>query len=168
MLDPAHTDFVDSTKLDIFNSLSLASRELWQFDGLLNSMGLTCHLPFADSTFKRASLLEWSDGQTGKAMDINLHTVELNQRGGSGVLTYNIGKEEFGRKVENWPLVDSSSFEAPLSIYNDASTMAATPDVSETGTGYILRYNGPALYSPMPTMIDDTQALACGTANHSY
>ena len=98
----------------------------------------THHLPNADSTFSRAhlSLLEWSDVQTGKAMDINLYTVELYQRGGSGVPTHDIGKEEVGSKVESWPLVDSSSFEALLSMYNDASTMAATPDVSASGTGY--------------------------------
>ena len=112
MLDPAHTDSIDSTKLNIFNSLSLASCELWQFDGLPNSKDLTYHLPFADSTFSRAhlSLLEWSDVQTGKSMDINLYTVELYQRGSSGVLTYDIGKEEDGSKVEiglSWTRVPS-------------------------------------------------------------
>merc|ERR1712209_351526 len=53
----------------------------------------------------------------GKSMDINLYTVEVYQRGGPGVLTYNVGKEEVGIadiKVENWPLVDSTSFEAPF------------------------------------------------------
>lgn len=161
MLDPDHTDSIDSAKLNIFDSLSLASCELWQFDGLLESKDLTYHPSFADSTFSRvhlsSSLPEWSDVeliiQTGKSMDINLYTVEVYQRGGSGVLTYDVGKEEVGIadiKVENWPLVDSTSFEAPLPSFNVASTMAATPDVSVSGTGYILRYNDPSLYFPKP------------------
>merc|ERR1712064_120570 len=140
MLDPDHTDSIDSAKLNIFNSLSLGSCELWQFDGLLESKDLTYHPSFADSTFSRvhlsSSLPEWSDVeliiQTGKSMDINLYTVEVYQRGGPGVLTYDVGKEEVGIadiKVENWPLVDSTSFEAPLPSFNVASTMAATPDV---------------------------------------
>ena len=75
---------LNSTELNIFNSLSLALCELWQFDGLLNSKDLTCHLPFADSTFSRAHLsLLWSEVQTGKAMDINLYTVLNSAREGA-------------------------------------------------------------------------------------
>ena len=88
--------------------------------------------------------------------------LDSTQRGGPGVLTNDIGKEEVGSKAENWPLVDSSSFEAPLSMYNDASTMAATPDVSASGTGYILRYNDPALYSPVPSVCLDLALRGSG------
>ena len=34
--------------------------------------------------------------QTGRSMDINVYTVEVYQRGDSGVLTHDIGKEEVG------------------------------------------------------------------------
>ena len=65
-------------------------------------------------------------------MDINLYTLEIYQRGGSGVLTCDFEKEEVG-------IADWSSFSAPLPSFDVASTMAATPDVSASGTG-ILRY----------------------------
>ena len=59
-------------------------------------------------------------------------------REGSGVLTHDIGKEEVGIAditVENWLLVDSSSFESPLHSLNVASKMAAMSDVSASETG---------------------------------
>ena len=86
--------------------------------------------------------------QTGKSTDIHLYTVEFYPRGSSGVLTYDIGNEKVGITdigVVTWPLVDSSSFEAPLPSFNAASTMAATPEVSELETGYTVRYNDPSL-----------------------
>ena len=67
--------------------------------------------------------------------EINLYTVKVHQRGGSKVLTYDIGKEEVG-------------IEDILPSFIVASTMAAKPDVS--GTGNILRYKDPSLYFPKP------------------
>jgi len=160
LLDPKATD-VDSAKLEIFQALNLDRCELKQFEGLLRSKKLKFHSDFADSTFCRvyvnSSMSQWKGVelviQTGKAMDVNLYTVEIFQRGGKGVLTYDIGKEEVGLgdiKVSNWPLKDASAFSAPLPGFNTSGTMKATPQVDADGNGYILRYNDPNLYFPKP------------------
>ena len=136
MLEPDNTSF-DSTKLNIFDGLSLASCELWQFDGLLESTHLTYHPSFSDFTFSRvhlsSSLFERSDVQhiiqTGKLTDSNVCTVEVYQRGGPGVLEYDVGREEVGIadiKVSSWSLVDSTSFEAPLPSFNVAPVNSTT------------------------------------------
>merc|ERR1712216_930884 len=91
--------------------------------------------------------------QTGKAMDINLYSIDIYQRGGPGVLTYDIGKEEVGIadiKVKNWPLKDSSSFSAPLPGFGAGSVRKMTPNVDASGNGYILAYDDPNLYFPKP------------------
>jgi len=152
---------VSTAKLDFFNNLTLGSCELWQFDGLLESKKLKFHADFADSTFSRvkvnSSMDKWKNVelviQTGKAMDVNLYTTEVYQRGGAGVLTLDIGKEEVGIadiKVENWPLKDSSAFSAPLPGFNSSKTFTVKPEVSASGDGYILRYNDTSLYFPKP------------------
>jgi len=162
MVDPNVKD-LSSAKLEIFKDLSLSSKgcELWQFDGLLESKWLKYHPTFADSTFSRVNLQslndQWKDVelviQTAKAMDINLYTVEVHQRDGPGVLTYNIGKEEVGTgdiKVSNWELKDSSAFQAPLPGFTEGETMKMKPVVDSSGNGYILRYNDPTFYFPKP------------------
>jgi len=162
MVDPAAAD-LSTAKLAIFRDLSLSSKgcELWQFDGLLESKWLKFHESFADSTFSRVNLQssanQWKDVelviQTGKAMDINLYTVEIYQRDGSGVLTFDIGKEEVGTgdiKVANWTLKDSSEFEAPLPGFEEGATQKVKPAVDSSGNGYILRYNDTGLYFPKP------------------
>jgi len=100
---------------------------------------------------------QWKDVelviQTGKAMDINLYTVEIYQRDGSGVLTIDIGKEEVGTgdiKVANWTLKDSSEFAAPLPGFEEGATQKVRPAVDSSGNGYILRYNDTGLYFPKP------------------
>merc|ERR1712100_908888 len=162
MVDPDATD-LSAAKLAIFKDLSLSSKgcELWQFDGLLESRWLKWHPTFADSTFCRVNLQssnkQWEDVeliiQTAKAMDINLYTVEVYQRDGPGVLTYDIGKEEVGTgdiKVSNWALKDSSEFQAPLPGFTEGATMKMKPVVDSSGNGYILRYNDPTFYFPKP------------------
>lgn len=152
---------VSAAKLALFKELSLSGCDLKQFDGLLESKKYSYHPTFADSTWSRANFTSsnplWKDVQlviqTGKAMDINLYTVEIFQRGGPGVLTYDIGKEEVGIgdiKVSNWHLKDASEFQAPLPGFKTSSTVAMKPDVDATGNGYILRYNDPNLYFPKP------------------
>jgi len=158
MIEP-DTASLAAAKLNIFNSLSLDKCENWQFDGLLESKKLKYHPSFADATNSRvsvkSSMTDWKDVelviQTGKAMDINLYTIEIYQRGGKGVLTYNIGKEEVGIgdiRVSNWPLKDSSPFFAPLPGFESGATRQFVPSVSPSGDGYILRYNDPDLYFP--------------------
>merc|ERR1711981_181907 len=147
MVDPDVKD-LSSAKLAIFEDLSLSTKgcELWQFDGLLESKWLKYHPTFADSTFSRVNLQSLNDQwkgvelviQTAKAMDINLYTVEVYQRDGPGVLTYDIGKEEVGTgdiKVTNWKLADSSEFEAPLPGFDTTETVSMKPEVDEDGNG---------------------------------
>jgi len=158
---------LSAAKLQIFKELSLSAKgcELWQFDGLLESKKLKYHSTFADSTFARVNLqsssAQWQDVelviQTAKAMDVNLYTVEVFEKDGDGVLTYDIGKEEVGTgdiKVANWksfvPKEMSASFQAPLPGFYAQETMTATAAVDATGTGFILRYNNASLYFPKP------------------
>jgi glucose-6-phosphate 1-dehydrogenase len=122
---------------------------------------MTYHPDFADSTFSRVNLnstnSRWKDVelviQTGKAMDIQLYTIEIYQRGGSGLLTFDIGKAEEGVgdiKVQNWPLQNSKSFKAPLPGFDSTDHVEMIPKVDQDGTGYILTYDDPALYFPKP------------------
>jgi hypothetical protein len=154
------TRSVSAAKLQVFNELSVSSCELKQFDGLLKSKKMTYHPDFADSTFSRLSLSSsnplWQNVQlviqTGKAMDINLYTIEVHQRDGQGVLTFDIGKEEIGVgdiKVQNWPLKYNTTFSAPLPGFSSSSTMQMTPEVDKDGNGYILAYQD-GLYFPKP------------------
>mmetsp|Transcript_13150 Transcript_13150/g.29950 ORF Transcript_13150/g.29950 Transcript_13150/m.29950 type:complete len:552 (-) Transcript_13150:126-1781(-) len=159
MLPPGKV--TSAAKLDIFQSLSLFGCELKQFDGMLLSKKLSYHPEFADATFSRvylnSSKSQWKAVelviQTGKAMDVDLYTVELFQRNGPGVLTIDIGKEEIGVgdiKVYKWPLKAVVPFDAPLPGFISNSTMKVTPQVSQDGSGSILRYVGNDLYFPKP------------------
>merc|ERR1711971_518552 len=162
MVDPEAAD-LSIAKLAILQNLSLSPKEceLWQFDGLLESKKLKYHSSFSDSTFSRVNLQSAADQwnnvelviQTGKAMDIDLYTIEVHQRDGHGVLTYNIGKEEVGIgdiKVTNWVLNDLGEFPAPLPGFKAGSTRMVAPHVDSAGNGYILRYEDPTLYFPKP------------------
>jgi glucose-6-phosphate 1-dehydrogenase len=148
-------------KMEVFENLTLFGCELKQFDGLLESRDLKYHPDFADSTFSRvrlnSSMNAWTDVelviQTAKAMDINLYTIDVYQRGGQGVVTFDIGKEEVGTgdiKVVNWTLKNSSEFLAPLPGFSINSTSKFKPTVDAAGNGYILRYNQTDLYFPKP------------------
>merc|ERR1719183_2319451 len=142
----------NDAKMEVFQSLKLEGCELKQFDGLLESKWLKYHPTFADSTFCRvhlqSSMDKWRNVelviQTGKAMDINLYTIEVYQKDGQGVVTLDIGKEEVGIgdiKMTNWTLKDSSAFSAPIPGFTTGKTMQFTPKVDAAGNGYILRYN---------------------------
>jgi len=161
MVDADVTSLSDA-KLEIFQQLSLSAKacELWQFDGLLESKSLKYHSTFADSTFARVNLqsanTQWQNVelviQTAKAMDINLYTIEVHQRGGPGVLTFDIGKEEVGIgdiKVSNWTLKDTSPFPAPVPGFEEGATVTMTPQVDKSGNGYILQYSD-QMYFPKP------------------
>mmetsp|Transcript_879 Transcript_879/g.2010 ORF Transcript_879/g.2010 Transcript_879/m.2010 type:complete len:560 (+) Transcript_879:96-1775(+) len=159
MLPPASV--TSRAKLEIFQHLSVANCELKQFDGMLESKKLSFHSAFADSTFARvylnSSMPAWRDVelviQTGKAMDINLYTVELFQRDGPGLITIDIGMEEVGIgdvKVSQWPLKDLRPFQAPLPGFQSNSSVSMTPSVSKAGSGFVLRYAGDSLYFPKP------------------
>ena len=86
----------------VLDSLSMDGCQLKQFSGLLESKWLKYHPSFADSTFCRvllsSALPAWKNVefviQTGKAMDVNLYTVDVYQRDKPGIITFNIGKEE--------------------------------------------------------------------------
>jgi len=162
MIDPTSED-VNAEKLAILESFSLSSEEceLWQFDGLLESKWMEYHPSFADSTFCRvnlqSSLPHWKGVelviQTGKAMDVNLYTVEVYQKDGSGVVTIDNGKEEVGTgdiKVAKWPLKSHNDFTAPLPGFKQNKTTSFKPGVDVEGNGYILRYNDSSLYFPKP------------------
>merc|ERR1712232_1249197 len=85
-------------------------------------------------------------------MGTTLYTVEFYQKGGPGVLTFHIGREEAGIgaiHVQNWPLTDSSKFQAPMPGFGNAATREFTPAVTD-GTGFILNYNDPEIYFPKP------------------
>jgi len=157
VLDPK-AESVDGAKLEFLNGLTLDRCELQQYDGLLQSAKLKYHDDFADSTFCRvfvkSNTEQWRSTelviQTGKAMDIDLYTVEIFQNGGPGVIKINIGKEEVGIadiSVQNWKLVDGSAFEAPLP---QMQTKTVTPQVDKEGNGYIVKYDDPSLYFPKP------------------
>jgi glucose-6-phosphate 1-dehydrogenase len=159
IVDPDAKD-ITAAKLKIFQELTLDHCELKQFEGLLESKWMKYHPTFADSTFSRvmvkSSNEKWKGVdlviQTGKSMDINLYTVEIFQKNGPGVLTFDIGKEEVGIgdiKVSNWTLKDDSEFQAPLPGFKESS-MTVKPDVDASGNGYLLRYNSTGLYFPKP------------------
>lgn len=151
----------DAAKLEFLNSLALDDCELKQFEGLLRSKKLKFHGDFADSTFckvsVKSSMKQWQNTelvmQTGKAMDIDLYTVEFFQQGGPGVIKLNIGKEEAPAiadiSVENWKLVDASEFDAPAPGLSESS-MKVVPSVDKDGNGVIVDYNDPKLYFPKP------------------
>jgi glucose-6-phosphate 1-dehydrogenase len=161
MLEP-DAQSLSKAKLAIFQDLTMVGCDARQFDGLLESKWLKYHPTFADSTFCRVQFRSSNDQwkgvelviQTGKAMDISLYTIEIFQRGGTGVLTYDIGKEEVGIadiRVQNWVLKDSSPFSAPLPSFGGASsTIRRKPEVDDSGNGYIMRYNDLGLYFPKP------------------
>lgn len=156
-------------KLKVLDSLSMDGCQLKQFSGLLESKWLKYHPSFADSTFCRvllsSALPAWKNVefviQTGKAMDVNLYTVDVYQRDKPGIITFNIGKEEVGLgdvKVKNWitptkQTGSSSGTKIELNVAApgfNAGSMAVTTNVDSEGSGYILDYNRPGLYFPKP------------------
>jgi glucose-6-phosphate 1-dehydrogenase len=160
LVDPSATPRSDA-KLAIFNVTKVQGCRLAQYDGFLLEPKLTYHNATADATLCQVLLevdLDLWKGvpiviQTGKDMGDTLYTIEFYQRNGRGVMTYEIGKEETGVagiKVSNWPLQDTTSFEAPLPGFKSSKNMTVTPEVNTTGSGYILNYSNPNVYFPKP------------------
>jgi len=91
---------------------------------------------------------------TGKEMGTTLYTVDFYKKGGHGVLTVEIGKEETGRggvRVKNWPLLGNTPFDAPAPGFGTAGSIRTSPAVTvKDGSGYILNYSNPSLYFPKP------------------
>ena len=159
LIDPAAPSR-STAKLDLFNSMTVEKCTQGQYDGFLLEPKLSYHNVSADSTLTTMTfdvdLDAWKDVEvvisTGKDMGTTLYTVELFERDGPGVLTYEIGKEETGVagiKVRGWPLRDSSAFDAPYPGFTDTKTFHVQPAVS-AGDGYILQYSDPGMYFPKP------------------
>jgi len=152
---------LSQAKIAIFNKTSVTNCSFGQYDGYLLEPKLKYHSAFADATLCyvdfSVDIEGWADVPitiaTGKDMGTTLYTVEFYQRGGPGVLTFEIGKEETGLggvKVQNWPLKDASEFQAPAPGFGSSGTIRAKPAVSSDGNGYILNYSDPSLYFPKP------------------
>ena len=151
-------------KLEIFDKLVVKSCTHGQYDGWLMEDGLSYHPEFADATYSTltldSSMSEWSQTEiiitTGKLMGENLYSVDLYEAGGPGKVTIDIGAEEVGVadvRVSNWPLLNSSSFEAPKPGFENDETVTFEPSVSSDGNGYILSFNPGSTYFPKPYAI---------------
>jgi len=160
VIDHERTD-VPEAKLEVLDQLNVTNCVHGQYDGWLFEDGLSYHPDFADATYSTMMLKmtsdEWKDVAveytTGKLMGIDLYTIDFYQKDGPGVMTIDIGAEEVGVadiKVSNWPLADSSEFEAPLPGFDDDAKFTATPSVSAEGDGFILSYDPQATYFPAP------------------
>jgi len=161
LLDPNSTASRSEAKLSLFNRTSLTGCHFGQYDGFLLEPKLKFHPNFADSTLSelhfKLDLDGWKDTQfvivTGKDMGKLQYTVEFFQKGGPGILTYEIGKEETGTagiKVSRWPLKDATPFQRPLPGFVDGRTETWTPAVCDRGNGYILKYDDAGMYFPKP------------------
>jgi len=171
LVDPA-TAAADRSraKLELLRRVELTGIRHGQYDGFLLEPKLKFHPSFADTTFSNAHFSVDTDAwqgvnftiSTGKDMGTLLYTVEFFQRGGPGVLTYEIGKEETGRagiKVANWPLKDSSSFLAPTGGFDASQAAKMTPAVKD-GNGYIAQYVTSMNYFPNPYSVLTSALLA--------
>lgn len=164
LIDPTSNAIVSDAKLAVFKETKVSGCRFGQYDGFLFEPKLKFHNASADATlcqvFLDVGLSAWKGVtmviQTGKDMGETLYTVDFYQRGGKGVLTYEVGKEETGVagiKVKNWPLKDSTSFQAPLPGFGNSKTMTVQPQVCPMGNGYILNYSNPDMYFPKPYAI---------------
>ena len=177
LIDPAAASR-SAAKLALFNAMGVEKCVQGQYDGFLLEPKLGYHNASADSTLTRMTfdvgVDAWADVEvvitTGKDMGVTLYTVELFQRDGPGVLTYEVGKEETGVagiKVKGWPLRDTSSFDAPYPGFSDGKTFRAHPSVTAGGDGYILSYNDDAsMYFPKPCAHSRT-LVSRGRAPHA-
>jgi len=162
LLDPAQED-VTAAKMAIFSNASVSDCSGGQYEGFLLEPKLKFHADSADATLCEVLLSVDTDAwrgvpmviRTGKDMGTTLYTVEVFQKDGPGVLTFEIGKEETGLggvKVRDWPLADSGELSVPGPGFPHAAPaeIRMTPAVSESGNGYIVNYSDPRLYFPKP------------------
>jgi len=148
-------------KLEILNAISVKSCRLGQYEGFLLEPQLGFHAGFADSTFCNVALAvnnaAWNgvpvNIATGKLMGELRYSVEVFQKGGPGVLTFEIGREETGLggiRVDRWPLKDSSPFTAPAGGFDESASITVSPAVDSEGNGYIIKYDSLNMYFPRP------------------
>lgn len=152
-------------KLSLLEETVLQGASHGQYDGFLLEPKLKFHPGFADATYSDVQFQvaspsvrgggPWAGVNvsivTGKDTGVLRYTVEFFQRGGPGVLTYEIGKEETGVagiRVKDWPLKDDSAFDAPAGGF-DSRTSTVRPAVAG-GSGYILNYAEAREYFPNP------------------
>lgn len=149
-----------AAKLDLFKNTVVDNCRDGQYVDFLLEPKLGYHGTYADATFTNMQVKvnggKWDNTEvhiaTGKDMGELKYTVEMYQRGGPGVLTFENGVEETGNggiKVSNWPLKDASPFTAPVGGFIPAVTIFR-PQVNRTGTGYIIQYNNSLSYYPKP------------------
>jgi len=180
VVDPDTSDKAAS-KLDIFDDITIKSGDQGQYYGWLFEDDLSYHPTFADATLStitfESSSEQWKNTEivmtTGKLMGMMLYSIDLYQADGPGKITIDIGAESIGIadiKVSNWPLVDSSAFDAPAPGFDDGETMTMKPSVSESGDGTVLSYDTDNLYFPKPyaTMLARIIEGDYGTAFVTY
>jgi len=165
LIDPADAtaDSISTAKTNVIASLMNGMAcSFGQYHGFLLEEGLSFHAEFADSTLASCNLTAKGDMegveisiQTGKVMGAFLYSIDMYQKGGPGVLTYNIGKESLGLgdvKVKGWTLVNDTKFKVPAPGFQAGQHVEMVPNVV-SGKGAILNYSDPNMYFPTPYAI---------------
>jgi len=176
LIDPDSESRSDA-KLALLQNTKVNNCAHGQYLGFAFEPELTFHGDFADSTWCDVqfdvSTPEWTGVPvhitTGKDMGELVYSVELHQKGGDGILTFEIGKEETGTagvKVTNWPLLDDSDLVVPAGGFDLTKTVTVTPAVTD-GTGYIIDYNMENTYFPKPYSVM-AGALLTGAYGQSF
>lgn len=176
LIDPDSESRSDA-KLAVLQKTEVNNCCFGQYKDFAKSPDLTFHGDFGDAT--------WCDVQvdvatseftgvpmhivTGKDMGELVYTVELHQKDGDGILTFEVGKEETGVagvKVTNWPIVDDSELQVPAGGFDVSKTVTVKPAVTD-GTGYIINYDMENMYFPKPYSIM-AGALLTGDYGQSF
>lgn len=176
LIDPASTSRSDA-KLAMFKNTEVDNCCFGQYKDFVLEPKLTFHGDFADATWCdvkfNVNTPEWTGVPvhvvTGKDMGELVYTVELHQKDGNGVLTFEVGKEETGVagvKVANWPLVDDSELIVPAGGFDVTKTITVKPAVVD-GTGYIINYDMADMYFPKPYSVM-AGALLTGNYEQSF
>jgi len=176
LIDPESESRSDA-KLALLQKTELNNCCHGQYKDFALEPKLTFHGDFADSTWCDVQFdvntPEWTGVPvhivTGKDMGELVYTVELHQKGGDGIVTFEVGKEETGVagvKVTNWPLVDDSKLVLPAGGFDVHQTVTVTPAVID-GTGYIVKYDMEDMYFPKPYSVM-ASALLNGNYGQSF
>jgi len=179
LIDPSSTSRSEA-KLAMFEKTEVDNCCFGQYLNFLLEPKLTFHGDFADATWCDVKLNvntpEWTGVPvhvvTGNDMGELVYSVELHQKDGNGVLTFEVGKEETGKagvKVTNWPLVDYSQFAVPAGGFDVTKTVYVTPAIVD-GNGYIINYawqHFSTMYFPKPYAVM-TGALLKGNYEQSF
>jgi len=177
LIDPDSESRSDA-KLALFQQTELNNCCFGQYKDFVLEPKLTFHGESADPTWCDVTLnvatSEW-DGVpmhivTGKDMGELKYTVELFQKNGDGIVTFEVGMEETGMagvKVTNWPLVDDSELVVPAGGFDLTQTVTTKPAVVD-GNGYIIKYHGMEnMYFPKPYSVM-AGALLTGNYGQSF